>query len=230
MSDDPDFAARREKVRSALDELPGNYAEDSDGRNVFFDAVYDRANGDEAQIPWADLAPKDDLVSYLETHAGEGRRAIDVACGLGDNAEAMAAYGYQVTAFDVVEKAIEWAKKRFKNSDVSYQAADLFNPPSDWRQGFDLVHECYTLQALPEGMIEESTKAICDLVAPQGTLLIYTRMRDNGAAANGPPWPLQEQYLDLPAKNGLTKLSDKRFTVKRGDREIPHSFAIWERT
>lgn len=229
MSDDPNFSARREKTREALDELPGNYAQNSDGRNVFFDAVYDRADGDEAEIPWADLAPKAELENYLKAHSGAGKLAIDVACGLGDNAEAMAVHGYQVTAFDVVEKAIEWAKKRFLNSKVAYQTVDLFDPPRNWHHGFDLVHECYTLQALPEGMIEDSTKAICNLVAPQGILLIYTRMRDNGAAANGPPWPLQEQHLDLPAKHGLTKLSDKRFSLQRGDREIPHSFAIWER-
>ena len=177
MRDDPDFQARREKVRKALDELPGNYAEDSDGRNVFFDAVYDRANGDEAEVPWADLAPKDELKRYLEEHAGKGKRAIDVACGLGDNAEAMAAHGYDVTAFDVVAKAIDWANGRFPNSDVTYQAADLFSPPSHWHYGFDLVHECYTLQALPEGMIEDSAKAICDLVAPQGILPVsYTHL------------------------------------------------------
>lgn len=229
MSDDPDFEARREKTREELSNLPGNYAENSDGRSVFFDAVYDRADGDEAAVPWADLAPKPQLLSYLNAHPGTGKSAIDVACGLGDNAEAMAEFGYDVTGFDVVETAINWAKERFQKTTVAYQVADLFNPPKGWQHGFDLVNECYTLQALPEGMIEDTAKAICDLVAPGGMLLIYTRTRDDGSDADGPPWPLQEKHLSLPAKHGLTKLTEEHFVLSRGDRQIPHSFAVWQR-
>ena len=38
---------------------------------------------------------------------------LDVGCGLGDNAECFAAAGAKVTAFDFVAQAIEWAKRRF---------------------------------------------------------------------------------------------------------------------
>jgi hypothetical protein len=37
----------------------------------------------------------------------------------------------------------------FPQSAVDYRVADLFDAPSEWRGAFDLVHELYTLQALP---------------------------------------------------------------------------------
>lgn len=226
---DDAFMARRDAARAALDELPGNYANDSAGRNVFFDAVYDEANGDAAAVPWADLAPKDYLVDWLGKNAGQGKTAIDIGCGLGDNAEAMAAHGYETTAFDVVEKAIKWANHRFPDTRVHYQVADIFSLPDAWSERFDFVHECYTMQALPTKMLHETSKAVCDLVAPGGKLMIYTRSRENGAEANGPPWPLEEQYLHLPRQFGLTLLTEKKLNVPRDVRNIPHHFSIWEK-
>ena len=56
--------------------------------------------------------------------------------------------GFRVTAFDLSPRAIAWARPRFPQ--VEFMAADLFAPPPDWNGAFDLVHECYTLQALPD--------------------------------------------------------------------------------
>jgi len=224
---DPDFQKRREAARARLDDLPGNTATDNAGRNVFFKAVYENANGDEAAIPWADLAPKPHLLDWLSRQDGTGKKALDIACGLGDNAEAIAAKGYATTAFDVVEKAILWAGRRFPDSVVDYQVGDLFKLATAWREGFDLVHECYTLQALPPEILLDTMNAICAFVAAGGTLLLYTRTRADGATAEGPPWPLEERFLDLPAKFGLIKKSDERFHLIRGDKCVPHSFAVW---
>ncbi|MEM8838214.1 MAG: class I SAM-dependent methyltransferase [Pseudomonadota bacterium] len=226
---DEDFQKRREAARAQLSALPGNDAPDAAGRRHFFDAVYERAAGDEAAIPWADLEAKPELLSYLADHPGKRRRALDIACGLGDNAEALANAGYTTIAFDIAEEAIAWAKKRFPETAVSYETADLFNPPESWAPGFDLVHECYTLQALPPEGVEETARAICRLVAPGGTLLVYSRTRPDGADADGPPWPLEETNLRLPERFGLTQVSDKRFSISRGDRVIDHSFAVWHR-
>ncbi|MEP2117213.1 MAG: SAM-dependent methyltransferase, partial [Bauldia litoralis] len=64
------------------------------GRDLgWFDELYQGADGDTGQVPWADLAPKAGLPEWLADHPGEGRTALDVGCGLGDNAEAIAAAG-----------------------------------------------------------------------------------------------------------------------------------------
>lgn len=55
------------------------------------------------------------LVHWLVKNLGEGLSAVVVGCGLGDDAEALAAAGFAVTAFDVSGSAIAWAKERFPN-------------------------------------------------------------------------------------------------------------------
>ncbi|MEZ5791291.1 MAG: methyltransferase domain-containing protein [Nitratireductor sp.] len=123
--DDPEaFRARREALKSRIDPLDKDMIDGGD-RGAFFDTVYDMAAGDAAGVPWADLKPKQQLEQWLASNPGNGRTAIDIACGLGDNAEAMAAAGYRTTAFDLARKAVAWARQRFPDSAVDYQVADL---------------------------------------------------------------------------------------------------------
>jgi len=62
-----------------------------------------------------------------------------VGCGLGDDAEALAQQGFQVTAFDISPTAIAWCEKRFPDSQVKYQVADLFALDPAWHHKFDFV-------------------------------------------------------------------------------------------
>ncbi len=226
-----DFIQRRRAAVSALDQI--DKSGDAPSRPAFFDAVYERAAGDEAAIPWADLAPKPQLLQWLQRNPGISNEttstAIDIACGLGDNAEALARAGYATTAFDLAEKAIHWAKRRFPETSVDYRVADLFNPPEAWIGGFDLVHECYTLQALPPQSVGQTAAAIASLVAPGGTLLVYTRINESGAPADGPPWPLREQDALLFRSLGLTLVSKDRFVIERHGRSVPHWFCEWKK-
>ena len=65
---------------------------------------------------------------YLPDDQRSGR-ALDVGCGLGDNAAALARAGFEVTAFDISPTAIDWAKARFSSEDINWLAADLLDPP-----------------------------------------------------------------------------------------------------
>lgn len=207
------------------------------GRQEFFNEIYLRAGDDPAMVPWADLKPKDQLVQWLEAHpasahpahAGSTPRAIDIACGLGDNAEAIAAAGYETLAFDLSAEAIDWARKRFSESPVDYRTADLFALPDAWQGAWDLVHECFTLQALAPEMIDKTAGAIAGLVAPGGTLLVYSRWRRDGQQADGPPWPLEESRLRVFETLGLELVADTRFEKHRPDRVIPIAFMEWRR-
>jgi SAM-dependent methyltransferase len=199
-------------------------------RKAFFKDIYRRADGDPGMVPWADLVAKAKLHEWLVRNPGkEESTALDVACGLGDNAEALAAAGYATTAFDLSDHAIRWARKRFPNSPVDYRTADLFNLPEAWREHFDLVNECYTLQSMTPGMLPETAAAVASLVKPGGTLLVYARWREDGAAANGPPWPLEKSALHVFAGLGFSLENEDLFTVDRPGRTIPHSFAVWRK-
>jgi SAM-dependent methyltransferase len=181
-------------------------------------------------VPWADLAPKAELVDWLAAHPGEGQLAVDVGCGLGDNAEALALAGYRTTGFDLSPKAVAWARQRFPQSAVDYCAADLFDLPADWLGRFDLVHECYTLQALSGDLRERAFAAVASLVAPGGRLLVLTRTAPEGSTPDGPPWPLAPSELGRFSSLGLQRIEHHPYDIRKGERVVAHVRDVWQRT
>lgn len=229
MSGNDEFAARRAALHDRINAIDGAQGASLSDRRMFFDAVYERAAGDAAEVPWADMKPKDRLDAWLASNPGRGRRAIDVACGLGDNAEAIAAAGWRTTAFDLSSRAIGWALERFPQSPVDYRIADLSALPPEWSGAFDMVHECYTIQSVPGELRVLFAIAIASLVAPGGSLLVYARTRPDEQPTAGPPWPLSPRESGVFAEMGFRRVAAEQFDQVRPDRVIPHLFAVWER-
>lgn len=227
---DADFEKRREAMKSEINKLDKGSLNSLPEREKFFQDVYNNAEGDAAAVPWADLAAKDKLAKWLEDNPDHEGRAIDVGCGLGDNAEALSEAWYETIGFDFSAKAIAWAKQRFEESDVTYRQADLFDLPQEWLGAFDLVHECYTLQSIPSETLEKSIPAVASLVAPKGILLVYSRIRNDDQEVEGPPWPLTESKILSFEEHGLELVSREDFILERPDRKIPHVFCVWRKT
>jgi len=173
----------------------------------WFESLYAGAGRDAGAIPWGDLKPNPNLVAWLDRYSvrGDGRRAMVVGCGLGDDAEELVQRGFAVTAFDVSPTAIAWARERFAGSAVDYQVADLLTLPANWRERFDFVFEAYTLQSLPRDWLPRAVKAVAGLVAQDGQILVIARGTDNGDESQGPPWPLRRTDLATFTQCGLAE-------------------------
>jgi len=224
-----DFAAKRRRAHEATD-LIRAAAEARGEPLAWFDEVYRQAGGDPAMVPWADEETHPGLAEWIARsgtiHEG---CALDVGCGLGDNAEALCAAGYDVTAFDLSPTAVNWARRRFPDSAVNYTVASLLDLPDEWLGKFDLVHETYTLQALKPAERTAVFAAVAGLIAPGGTLLVIGRVRDEGAVVAGPPWPLTREEFMRFANLGMVARACQSFAVVDGGRKIEHVRAVFEK-
>lgn len=162
----------------------------------WFEPLYAKAQGKADQVPWATLKPNPRLREWLDQHKShqDKGKAIVVGCGLGDDAQLLAERGYEVTAFDISDSAIQWCQERFPQG-ITFQVADLFALPSGWIGAFDLVFESITVQALPLNVRQEAIAQICQLVKPEGRILVATYLRPTSEPPEGPPWPLTLEEL-----------------------------------
>lgn len=179
----------------------------------WFEDLYQRASGDWDRVPWADRTANPYLVEWLAANDALacGRSCLVVGCGLGDDAEALSAAGFQVVAFDVSRTAVEACMARFPASRVEYVEADALAPPAAWSRRFDLVFESYTLQVLPPAARAIATAALAALVAPGGRLLVLCRARDHADPVGQLPWPLAREELDKFRDHGLMLVSIESF-------------------
>ncbi|MCB9426188.1 MAG: class I SAM-dependent methyltransferase [Flavobacteriales bacterium] len=117
----------------------------------WFEELYNDANVSGKGVPWATMDTHTLFKKWLETNKldGKGKTALVVGCGMGDDAITLEKMGFEVTAFDVSGKAIEYCQERFKDSTVKFVTADLLKEIPEWSRQFDFVLEIYTIQALP---------------------------------------------------------------------------------
>jgi RimJ/RimL family protein N-acetyltransferase/SAM-dependent methyltransferase len=175
----------------------------------WFEQLYAAAELGEAVVPWDRGAPRLLLVQWAEARQldGEGKRALVVGCGFGDDAEYVAGLGFETVAFDVAPTAVRSAERRFPDSNVEYVVADLLDPPARWRGAFDLVVESHTVQSLPDPPRRDAISQVAGMVGPGGTLIVMAAARDEGAdPVEGPPWPLTREEIDAFATGALEQV------------------------
>jgi SAM-dependent methyltransferase len=206
-------------ARERTNEIQAAFAEKGDATG-WFDALYREAAGDNERIPWADLEPNRFLRTWAEKTnlRGDNRKALVVGCGLGDDARFLFDSGFNVTAFDISETAIEWAKRLHADTNIDFQAADLFAAPRGWLGAFEFVLEVYTIQPLPLEMRPQTIDAIASFVAPQGRLVVVTRGREDDEEPMELPWALSRKDLSQFERNNLKQI---HFEEMLGDEEEP---------
>lgn len=170
----------------------------------WFEELYAAGDAGETTMAWNRTEPMPVLQQWFEA---AGRRpygsVVVVGCGLGADAEYLAAQGLHTMGFDLSPTAIRTARQRYPDSVVDYRIADLLRLPDEWRWTFDLVVEIYTVQALPPAVRAEATAAVRDLVAPGGTLLAIEVVAPVDDDGSGPPWLLSADEVADFGTDGL---------------------------
>lgn len=214
MSDDE--LAQATQARARFKRLAAESLERGDPTG-WFENLYSGAAGDTGAVPWAHLEPNPLLVEWLAANKPDahGKRALVVGCGLGDDAEALAGYGFAVTAFDVSAAAVQWCQRRFPDSRVEYKVANALALPDGWSGQFDLIVEIYTLQSLPEEALRREVAAnLTRCLAPGGSLLVISGGRDPDDDPGSMPWPLTRAELAVFKQLGLQEMSFEDIPAK----------------
>ncbi|MBX3244439.1 MAG: class I SAM-dependent methyltransferase [Acidobacteria bacterium] len=215
-------------VRERTKQVAAEFGERGDHFG-WFDEIYRNAQGDNEQIPWADLEPN----KYFKVWAdgselkGDGKKALVVGCGLGDDAIFLHDLGFRVTAFDIAPTAIEWAKKLSEGRDIDYSVADLFKPDPQWPGAFDFVLEVYTIQPLPLEMRNDVIDAIAAFVKNDGELVIVTRGREDHEEPVELPWPVSRKELSRLETHGFKQTFFEEMPGGEDDLPIPRFVAVY---
>lgn len=196
----------------------------------WFDSIYTDAEGDHNAVFWADLQPSPYLLEWLSScqPSAKGKTAIVIGCGVGDDAEALSEHGYEVTAFDISPEAIKLCKNRYPDTKVNYLVENLFDYPSAWKESFDLIYECNTIQVLPGKYRIQARDAMVSLLSPKGHILVSCRSRLKGEQEDAIPLPLDKDEIDGFIHCGLSETSFLAYDDSQTP-SVPHFFASYQK-
>jgi SAM-dependent methyltransferase len=157
------------------------------------DAAYWQVLYDENDMGWDKGIPAPPFVSFLkEQPFSKGSRVLVPGCGLGHEVLFLARLGYEVTAVDFAQGAIEGLRSRIGELPVSALQKDIFSLPEDHADSFDVVLEHTCFCAIPLEM-RSSYAAVMQSVLKHGGRLVGLFYETD--AEEGPPFRTTRQHI-----------------------------------
>lgn len=140
-------------------------------------------------------------------------RAVDLAAGEGRNAIWLARRGWDVTALDFSQVALDKGAELAGDTPVTWECADA----TRWSEpaSYDLAVLAY-LQ-LPAGQRRAAVRGAFAALRPGGTFLLVAHDSTNLAEGTGGP---QEPDVLMTAEDVLGDLADESFEVLRAERVV----------
>lgn len=111
-----------------------------------------KSQSDQPIIDWQWYEPSLRNITWLILRhvPADAGQALEVGCGTGRVAFALAERGWRVDALDVDERAIQLAREinQTRNAGISFQIADFGNPQAELTAGYDLIVSSEVLEHL----------------------------------------------------------------------------------
>jgi SAM-dependent methyltransferase len=127
-------------------------------------------------VPWASDRPDRGLVALVEgSHPLQPGRALDLGCGTGRNALYLARHGWQVTGVDMVERALEAARRTAERAGVAVRwiAGDVGRlDEMDLGQGYGLFVDFGCFHSLGPGRRAAYVAGVTHAAAPGARLVM----------------------------------------------------------
>ncbi len=155
-------------------------------------------------------------------------KILVVGCGKGHDAIAAAQAGYEVTAVDFSEEAVETARLNAEKAGVKieFKREDIFNTKTDLKEKFDIVYDYTTLCAINPSRRKEYADRLCSFIKSGGMLVII--LFPVGERPGGPPFGInvKEFYRMISGCMKLQFASKQINSIKpRKGREVLHIYA-----
>ncbi|MBI2960964.1 MAG: methyltransferase domain-containing protein [Betaproteobacteria bacterium] len=142
-------------------------------------------------MPWDAGRVPQSLEQFVARHSGRGRVLVP-GCGTGYEVRLLAEAGFEVTAIDFSEEAIEAGRRALGSHAHLLRLADFFRFEGD-QPHFDAIYERAFLCALPRRIWGDWATRTAALLRPGGLLFGLFYFDNN---AKGPPFGIGAAELD----------------------------------
>ncbi|AFH50027.1 SAM-dependent methyltransferase [Ignavibacterium album JCM 16511] len=173
---------------------------------------------------WDLKSPTPAFIDLLSSEYFDGRKKfLVVGCGYGYDAIEAAKKGFEVTALDFSEKAIEFARSLAQKEkvNINFLVEDFFNLNNTFSNSFEIIFDYVTYCAIDPKRRKEYADKIYQLLKPEGIFAIILFPIEN--RIGGPPFAVDvNEATDLfSEKLELIISTDKINSIKpRKGREL----------
>ena len=143
----------------------------------------------QGELPWDTGEPAEELVAFVNEGSVAPGRALDIGCGTGTNALWLAQRGFDVVGVDIAPRAIERARAKSAQSQVTcrFEVLDFLSadPPGG---PFQFVFDRGCLHVFDDCVVQQRFAArVAALLAPAGYWLSFLGSTEGPARESGPP-------------------------------------------